>query len=118
MSATVESLALEKRLLVARSALCRLKLQHRTRELRSALPWRRATVVARAEPSLRRAAFGLAATVAGLGRTARMITVAGRVVLLAKLAVSLLSFRSAAGHTAGRRNDDECVLPGNDGKMT
>jgi hypothetical protein len=102
MNATLGTLAQQKRLLVARSALCRLKLQHRVGELRGALPWSRAAVSARVEPSVRRVVFSLAATIAGRERTERLITLAGRVVLLAGLATSLLSFRPAAATTAGR----------------
>lgn len=73
MSATLEALARDKQLLLARSSLSRLQLHGRSLDLRRSLPWNRAAVVVTAAPALRRVGFGLVASVAGLDRTTRIV---------------------------------------------
>lgn len=91
MSAALEALARDKQLLLARSSLCRLQLHRRSLDLRHSLPWDSAAVVVTAAPALRRIGFGLVALLAGLDRTARFLRLAGRVVLIARLAGSAIA---------------------------
>ena len=98
MKARLEPLASEKEMLLMRSALCRLRLRRATHNLRDSLHWKRAAVAVAAVPAIRRIAFGLALSLAGFGRTARMVMLAGRIVLFAKLARSVIDY---ARHRAG-----------------
>ncbi len=98
MNSTLEALARDREALLARSALCRLRLRRQTRGLRDALDWRRTPVAVMAMPAARRIAFGLALAFVGRARGARMILLATRVLLCAKLAFALIRRRSPAGH--------------------
>lgn len=86
MSARLEVLAGEKSLLLARSALCRLRLRHATHELRASLSWRRASVAAASASVMPPIVFGLALSFIGVGRAARVLKIAARIVVLAKVA--------------------------------
>jgi hypothetical protein len=90
MNATLEMLAREKEQLLARSTLCRLRLHRQARGVRHSLYWKRALVAAAAAPTTRRVAFGVALSLVGLSRVTRMIVVAGRIVIYAKLASSVI----------------------------
>jgi hypothetical protein len=99
MSARAEALALERELLVARSALDRLRLRRGSQVLRDSLSWRSAAVAAAATPPARRLAFDLAVSFVGVRRAARAIVLASRALSLARLV------RALAGPTRlpGRR---------------
>ena len=86
MNAHLEALALERRELLDRSALCRLRLRREVFAVRGALDWKRASVAIVAVPALGTIAWSVAMSLIGVGRAARMLALAGRVVLLAKLA--------------------------------
>lgn len=92
MSTRLDALAREKEILLARSALCRLRLQQRAGDARDALPWTRAASAVASAPTLARTAFGIALLVAGAGRTSRLVMLAGRIVLAAKLARPVIAF--------------------------
>lgn len=92
MSARLEVLAREKELLLMRSALCRLQLRRRTNDARASLPWNRAAIAVATAPAIGRLALGIALSVAGIGRTTRMVMLAGRIVLLAKLAGPVIAY--------------------------
>ena len=92
MSTRLDALAREKEILVTRSALCRLRLQRRAGDARAALPWNRAASAVASVPTLARTALGLALLVAGVGRTSQLVTLAGRIVLAAKLARPVIAF--------------------------
>ena len=89
MNAHREDLARDREILVHRSQLVRLRLRRETRMLRDSLHWRRAAVAVATAPTARRIALGLVLSLAGAGRTARLVMIAGRIVLLAKLARAL-----------------------------
>ena len=91
MSPALDALARDRDALLARSALCRLRLRRQTRGLRDALDWRRTPIAVMAMPAARRIAFGLALSFVGRARGARMILLAGRMVLGAKLAASFIA---------------------------
>ena len=95
MNPGVEHLPSEKNLLLARSTLCRLRLQRETRDLLASLQWTHVAAEAAASPPIRRLALGLAFSAVGLGRIARLIAFAGRALLYAKLV------RSAIGYLRG-----------------
>jgi hypothetical protein len=97
MNARSESLALEKQALLMRSALCRLRLRRETHMLRAQLSWKRALAATVAAPEVREVAFGLAISLAGLGRTARVLMLATRALFIAKLV------RVAIGYVRGNR---------------
>lgn len=92
MSTRLDALAREKEMLLARSALCRLRLQQRAGEARAALPWTRAAGPVASAPTLARTVFRIALLVAGAGRTSRLVTLAGRIVMAAKLARPVIAF--------------------------
>lgn len=97
MNASHQALARDKEILVARSTLCRLRLAGQVQDVRDSLRWRRAAMAVAAAPGTRRIAFGVAVALLGLGRAARLITMAARVVVFAKLASAL------AGWVRGER---------------
>jgi len=95
MSARLESLELEKQALLDRSALCRLRLRREAHALRGTLRRERVSVAVAAAPAARAIAWSVALSFLGVGRVARLLMLAGRVVLLAKLA------RAAIGYARG-----------------
>lgn len=86
MTRTEDNLALRKELLLARSALCRLKIRHEVQSFRHHLTWRDAGAEVVRTPAARAALFLLAAEGIGRDRTARWLAVAGQVLAIAKLA--------------------------------
>jgi hypothetical protein len=92
MSARLEVLAREKELLLMRSALCRLRLRRRANDARASLPWNRAALAVATAPTIGRLALGPALSLAGVGRITRLVVLAGRIVLLAKLAVPVIAY--------------------------
>lgn len=93
MNATLEALARDRESLLSRSALCRLRLRRQARGVRDSLDWRRTPVAVMAMPAARRIVFGLALSFVGRARGTRMIMLAGRIVLWAKLASALIGRR-------------------------
>lgn len=89
MSARLEALALERELLVARSALGRLRLRRGSQELRDSLSWQGLAVTAAATPQAQRLAFDLAVSFVGVRRAARAIVLASRALSLARLVRAL-----------------------------
>jgi hypothetical protein len=94
MNARVESLALEKQVLLDRSALCRLRLRRDTEVLRRSLEWKRASVAVAivAAPAARALLWSVALSFLGAGRVTRMLMLAGRVVLVARLARAAIDY--------------------------
>jgi hypothetical protein len=97
MSDSMQSLAREKERLLARSAACRMELRRQSLALREALQWRKLAMSAATTPSLQRVAFGAALSIVGLRRSARLLALAGRVVLLAKLARGAIATVAGVG---------------------
>jgi hypothetical protein len=89
MSARLEALALERELLVARSALGRLRLRRGSQALRDSLSWQGLAVTAAATPPARRLAFDLALSFVGVRRAASAIVLASRALSLARLVRAL-----------------------------
>jgi hypothetical protein len=102
MNAGVESLGLEKQLLLDRSALCRLRLRRETHALRRSLEWKRASVAVAivAAPAVRAIVWSVALSLLGAGRVGRMLMLAGRVVLVAKLARAAIDYTRRPAATA------------------
>jgi hypothetical protein len=98
MNSTVEHVADEKELLLARSALCRARLHCETRALAASLQWTHVAAEAAGSPPIRRLALGLAFSAVGIGRIARLVAFAGRALLYAKLV------RSAIGYARSMRS--------------
>ena len=92
MSARSEADARAKDLLLMRSALCRLRLRRERATLRNALSWRRAAIAASHSPAVGRIGFGIALSLVGLGRSARLLMLAGRVLLFARAAQAAVGF--------------------------
>ena len=92
MSARLDVLAQERQVLVARSALCRLRLGYRSQALRDSLSWRSAAVAAAATPPVRRLAFDLALTFVGARRAARAIEFASRALSAARIVKALAGY--------------------------
>jgi hypothetical protein len=101
MSASLATLAREKELLLARSALCRLRLRGQSCALRDSLRWPRIAAAAASAPASRRALLSIALSLPALARTARFAVAILRIVLVAKLAFSLIGHaRELAGSRA------------------
>ncbi len=92
MSDRLEVLAQERQLLVARSRLCRLRLQSRSQALRDSLSWRKAAVAAAATPAAGRLAFDLAFSIVGARRAARAIVFANRALSAARIVQALAGY--------------------------
>jgi hypothetical protein len=95
MNARLESLAREREHLLQRSALCRLRLARDVHALRGAVTWRHVPQALATQPVLRTAAWSLALSMIGVERAARVLMLAGRVILVVKLA------RAAIGYARG-----------------
>ncbi len=89
MSARLEGLALERELLVARSALDRLRLRRGSQVLRDSLSWRGVAVTAATTPPARRLAFDLALSFVGVRRATRAVVLASRALSLARFVRAL-----------------------------
>jgi hypothetical protein len=92
MSDRLEVLALERKLLVARAQLCRLKLRSGSRSLRDSLSWRRAAVSVAAIPAAGRLAFDLAISLLGARNAARTIAIASRALSFARIVRALAGY--------------------------
>lgn len=94
MNVLLESLARDRQMLVDRSALCRLRLRRDAHALRRSLELRRASVAVAVvtAPAARALAWSLALSFLGAGRVARMLALAGRVVLVARLAGAAVEY--------------------------
>ena len=98
MNKSLDNLALRKQLLQARSTLCRLRIRHELNAMRGTLSWARAGIMALKALPVRSAVFGLALAGVAHGRLARLLALAARILLLARLAsiaVNLLRKPSA-----------------------
>ena len=89
MSDRDDVLALQKEVLLARSALCRLRIHRDVLQVREGLTFARAGAALAGSAPMREIALGLAATGFGGGRVARYIAVAGGAVVIARLALAL-----------------------------
>lgn len=100
MSAALEALARDKELLLARSALCRVRLRSQSSALRDALRWRGVAARMAASPGARGALLAIALSLPAIARTARFAVAAVRIVVLARLALSLVRRARALRATA------------------
>lgn len=89
MSPRDDVLALQKEVLLARSALYRLRIHRDVAQVRDGLSLARAGTALAGSARFREVALGLAATGLGGGRIARLIALAGRAVVIARLALAL-----------------------------
>ena len=93
-----DDLALRKQLLVARSSLCRLRIRHEGGALREGLSFRPLASMAASSAPARDAAFLLAMEGLGQDRTARLLAIASRALMVARfarIALALLKSPSA-----------------------
>ncbi len=105
MNARLEALARERELLVACSALGRLRLRRRSQALRQSLSWRGLAVAAARTPAAGPLAFELTLTLVG----ARL---AARAIVLANLALSLAgAVRALTGYARSRALDRRRAIP-------
>ena len=98
MSARLEALELEKRALLDRSALCRMHLRREARAVRGSLTLARASIAA--APAARMIAWSAGLSFLGVGRTARLLLLAGRILLIAKLARAAIGYARGPDKTA------------------
>lgn len=96
MSTALEALAIRRRELVERSALCRVRLHEDACAVREAVSWKQVPVALSAAPALRTMAWSLALSLLGTGRAGRFLRFATRAILVAKVA------RAAIGYARGR----------------
>ena len=112
MNKSLENLALRKQLLEARSTLCRLRIRYELDALHDTLSWAQAGVMAVNALPVRSTVFGLALVAVGHNRLARLLTLAARMLLLARLAsiaVNLLRKPSALPRSVRERADGVVV---------
>lgn len=100
MSERDDVLDLQKEVLLARSALCRLRIHRDVLKVREGLTFARAGTALAGSAPMQEAALGLAAAGIGGGRVARFIALAGRAVVIARLALAL--YRAARPAPARR----------------
>jgi hypothetical protein len=108
MNKSLENLALRKQLLQARSTLCRLRIRYELNAMHDTLNWARAGVMAVKALPVRSIVFGLALYGVAHSRLARLLTLAARMLLLARLAsiaVNLLRKPSALPPSVRERTD-------------
>ena len=86
MNERLETLAAEKRYLVERSALCRLRLRRDVFAVRGAVGWKRMPAALATTPAVRTMVGSLALSLLGTGRAGRVLLFASRALLVAKLA--------------------------------
>jgi len=86
MNKSLENLALRKQLLQARSTLCRLRIRYELNAMHDSLSWAQAGVMAVKALPVRSTVFGLALVAVGHNRLARLLALAARMLLLARLA--------------------------------
>ncbi len=86
MGRAADNLALRKQVLLARSAMLRLKAVHEADAVRERLRWPRAVTAIAASSRGRSALFGLLMLLAGRGRLARLVGGAAAIVAVVKLA--------------------------------
>jgi len=95
-------LARDKELLLARSALCRLRLRNDASALRESLSWRRMAIATASSPGPRGALLGLVFSLPALARLARFAVAAVRIATVARLVLSLAGHARSLARTATR----------------
>jgi hypothetical protein len=85
VSRALDDLAARKQLLIARSTLARLQVQSELLGLRESVSWTRIGLKAATSAPVRSALFGLAVSRLGHNRMARLLGLASRVILIAKM---------------------------------
>jgi hypothetical protein len=89
MSESDELLALRKEVLVARSALCRLRIGRDVAAVRDSLSLPKAGAAIAGSHGGRAMALGLLVSGLGSGRVARIIALAGRALVIARVALAV-----------------------------
>jgi hypothetical protein len=87
-----QAAAKEKDALLMRSALCRLRLHRDAVGVRNSISLRRAAFAGHVATAGGRIGFGLALSLLGPARGARLIVLAGRIVLLARTAHAAIGY--------------------------
>jgi len=85
MSEKSELLAQRKQLLLARSSLGRLQIQHQVGNVYASVSWTRIGIRAATSLPVRSALFGLVVSRLGDSRVAQLISLASKVILFAKM---------------------------------
>lgn len=85
MSKPLDELAARKQLLIARSTLARLQLKSELLSMRESISWTSIGLKAATSAPVRSALFGLAVSRLGHNRMARLLGLASKVILVAKM---------------------------------
>lgn len=85
MSEKLQDLAVRKQLLLARSALIRLQIRHQLHGMRGGVSWANVGMRAVNSAPVRSALFGLALSRLGHNRVARVLAIASKAILFAKI---------------------------------
>lgn len=101
MSRSLDDLAARKQLLIARSTLARLQMQSELLGLRESVSWTRIGLKAATSAPVRSALFGLAVSRLGHNRMARLLGLASRVILIAKMTGVAVDIRRKLKSEAG-----------------
>ncbi len=112
MSEKLRELAVRKQLLQARSALIRLQIRHQLYGMRSSVSWADVGMRAVNSAPVRSALFGLALSRLGHNRVARVLAIASKAILFAKITGVALDIKRGLQRTDSA-SDKSSNVPGN-----
>lgn len=107
MSEKLQELAARKQLLLARSALIRLQIRHQLYSVHGGVSWVNVGLHAATSAPVRSALFGLALSRLGHNRVARVLAIASKAILFAKITGVALDIKR------GLRRDSADEVPTN-----
>jgi hypothetical protein len=107
VSAVVTLPSSTKAELVERSAMARLRLRRDARALRDTMHWKRAAASLATAPVARAAAVGIVLSIVGASRASRFLAIAGRLLVAARLASTVVrAVRDARARRDVRQRTD------------
>jgi len=101
MTRATDDFEARKQLLIARSTLCRLRLQHDAGQLRESFTLGNVGAAVVKSPTARTAAFLLAVGLVGPGRIARLLSFASQALSVARLAGVAIAWLKKPARPAG-----------------
>jgi hypothetical protein len=111
MNEKLQELAARKRLLLARSALARLQIRHQLYGVHSSMNWVNVGMQAVTSRPVRSALFGLALSRLGHNRVARLLAIASKAILFAKITGVALDVKRGLGNYRAADHDVSAQPP-------
>ncbi|MET0378661.1 MAG: hypothetical protein ABW049_06665 [Spongiibacteraceae bacterium] len=112
MSEKLQKLAARKQLLLARSKLIRLQIRHQVYGVRSGVSWVNVGMHAATSAPVRSALFGLALSSLGHSRVARVLAIASKAILFAKITGVALDIKRGLRRTSANDTVAGTLPPG------